>query len=329
MKKNNKIQYTLALDGYSIEQLLGIYVDSLSAENRSPKTISRYVYTLRDFNYFLLSNNLPLTVNQITKKVIITYVNHLKSVKKWSSRINCCKEYGSLSPYTIEGHIRDLKAFWSWLSKEKYIDCNIMAGFPLPKVPQYIMKIPSKEQLKKILSAIDKNSPAGCKYYCIMLLLFDTGMRISELVSIQLTDVDMLRGTIKILGKGQKEREVPFSSVVRKELGYYIKNTRPHLCQNSNQYLFPNSYDHITVCSVQQYMRRLSQIPELNDIKLHPHLFRHACATNMIANGANVYVVKDILGHASLQTTLKYTHLQADDIKREHNKYSPVSALMK
>ncbi|MFC1875587.1 tyrosine-type recombinase/integrase [Chloroflexota bacterium] len=92
-------------------------------------------------------------------------------------------------------------------------------------------------------------------------------------------------------------------------------------------YLFPTDSGHVTASSVQQSMRRLALKSGLDGIRLSPHMLRHTCATLMITKGANVYAVKDILGHCSLQTTLKYTHLQLEDIKNQHNKYSPVEYL--
>lgn len=329
MKKNLRIQYPLESADYSVEQLLEVYVHNLEALNRSPKTISRYIYSLMDFIDYLKINNHSMSISLITRGDIINYINHIKNSQKWFGRKNFEKNYGNLSPFTIAGRVRDLKAFWGWLSRENYCEKNIMSKYVLPKVPQYILKIPSREQLKQILSYIDKSKATGFKYYCIILLLLDTGMRISELVSIKLSDIDMLNGSIKIMGKGYREREVPFSSPVRKELNSYIKSTRFQLCYENNPYLFPNGYEHVTASSVQQYMGRLSDKAGLDNIRFHPHLLRHTCATNMVANGANVYAVKDILGHRSLQTTLKYTHLQINDLKREHNKFSPVGALIK
>ncbi len=155
-------------------------------------------------------------------------------------------------------------------------------------------------------------------------------MRISELVGIKMGDLDLTLGLVTVLGKGQKERIVPFSRWSRKDLLHYIRKFRPLLCAEDSPYLFPVvNGEHISIGSVQQYMRRLAHKAGLYGIKCSPHTFRHTFATQSIANEANVFAVKDIMGHASLQTTMKYTHLKVSDLKAQHNKFSPVEDLMK
>jgi len=163
-----------------------------------------------------------------------------------------------------------------------------------------------------------------------VLLLLDSGLRISELVSIKNDDLDLIHGLITVLGKGQKQRVVPISPLTRKEVTKYIKYQRQGLCSEESPFLFPASNgDRVSATSVRQYMRRLCMREGLDGIKLYPHLFRHTFATQSIAKGANVFTVKEIMGHKSLQTTMKYTHLTIEDMKVAHNKFSPVENLLK
>jgi len=315
---------------HSIRELLHEYRLDLEAANKSPRTTSRYMYILNGLADFLESNKIAKPVSKLGRKEIAAYVRHLQNSRRWSNRANNGKNLGKLSPYTVQGHVRDFKAFWSWLAREGYVEKNVLAGFPLPKVPQYVIKALNSEHIKRLFSAIDRSVALGAKYYCVLVLLLDTGMRISELVKVEMDDVDLAHGLVTILGKGQKERVVPFSRWTRKELLRYIRNFRNQLCSEDSPYLFPEKDGwHISINSVQQYMRRLPKKAGLDGIKLSPHVLRHTFATLSIANEANVFVVKNIMGHESLQTTMKYLDLRVGDLKNQHNKFSPIEGLMK
>jgi site-specific recombinase XerD len=328
MGKEEDNKYYLPFD--SMEDMLDNYRQCLEAANRSDKTVSWYTDILRRFFTFLESSKLMKPVPELGTKELIAYIHHLQDSGKWPNHPGTVEEKGSLSPYSIQGHIRTIKAFWSWLTGEGYVEKNVLAGFPLPKVPQYIIKTLTSDHLKKLLAAIDRNTAFGAKYYCILMLFLDTGVRVSEVVKIKLSDVDFKQGLVTVLGKGKKERPVPFSKLTRKELNRYVNKFRSQTdCKNS-PYLFPiASGEHISINSVQQFVRRLVDKAGLNGTKCSPHIFRHTFATQSIANGANVFVIKEIMGHASLQTTLKYTHLQIKDLKDQHDKFSPVEGLMK
>ncbi|MFC2003504.1 tyrosine-type recombinase/integrase [Chloroflexota bacterium] len=225
--------------------------------------------------------------------------------------------------------MRALKAFWSWLFDQGYVEHNPLAKFPLPKVPKYIIKTLTIQQIKSLLQALDKNTPIGARNYCILLLLIDNGMRISEALGIQMANLDLSKCRVKITGKGQRERVVPFSTFSRKELLKYIKHHRPYLCKFDSPYLFPTGDGfHVSVNSIQQTIRRLADKAGLPCGQCHAHIFRHTFATMFLAKGGQDSILKDIMGHESIQTTQKYVHLQPEDLQRQHWKYSPVGDLL-
>jgi len=231
-------------------------------------------------------------------------------------------------PKSVEGRIRTLKAFWSWLHREAHIDSNPLAGLPLPKVPKNRIVILEKEQIIQLLRAIDKYTPLGARNYTILLLLIDTGLRISELTCIKITDINLTQGYVKVIGKGQKERIVPLSTYTRKELMKYIKRYRLSLCGIDSSYLFPaKDGDNISVNSVQQAIRRLAQKVGMQNVKCHPHIFRHTFATMFSVRGGSPEILQLIMGHESFQTTQKYLHPQPQDLRKQHLRYSPVTDL--
>jgi integrase/recombinase XerD len=186
-----------------------------------------------------------------------------------------------------------------------------------------------KEQIIQLLKVIDKYTPLGARNYTILLLLLDTGLRISELTRIKMVDINSTQGYIQVMGKGQKERMVPFSTFTRKELMKYINRYRLHLCGIDSSYLFPKKDgDNISVNGVQQMIKRLASKAGLKkNVKCHPHIFRHTCATMLRARGCSPEILQLIMGHESFQTTQKYVHPQPQDLRRQHIKYSPVRDL--
>jgi site-specific recombinase XerD len=313
----------------SIEELISEYRLHLEATNRSQKTISWYLDILHKFFLNIIpSQEISKQIGDIGRRELDAYILQLRQSKRWPNKAEHKKDYGKLSPFTIQGKVRALKAFWSWLLKQNYIENNPLAGYALPSVPKKIMPIIEKEQISKLFGAIDKYSPLGCRNYCILLILLDTGVRVSELACIKLIDMNMNQGIVKLVGKRQKERIVPLHPITRRELIKYLKHHRPNLCSEESEYLFPLSQGrHISVNCIQQMIRRLAKKAGLQNIKCHPHVFRHTCATRFIMKGGSPVILKEIMGHESFQTTEKYIHPQGDDLKRQHMKYSPVADL--
>lgn len=309
--------------------LLDDYKLSLETANRSPKTISWYLEILIRYFAFLRSHGLLKPVNELGKDELRAYILHLQTSIRWAGRPYIKSTQGTLSPHSVQGHVRAIKAFFSWLFDEGQIEENPLAGYPLPKVPQKQIPTLTLDQVRKLLTLIDNSSPVGARNRVILLLLLDTGMRVSELVGIKIDNIDFVRGLIKIVGKGQKERTIPFCSETRKQLRRYFKNFRPSLEQEASHYLFLKSDgSHVSIDCVQQLLRRLASRAGLQSLKCSPHIFRHTFATMSVADGANAYILKEILGHSSLLTTQKYLHLQPSDLRAQHAKFSPIAKLI-
>ena len=323
-EKQNKVrEYRVTLGG-----LLEEYTQSLLAMNRSPKTISWYLEILGRYLAFLDSHKLLKAVGQLGRQELQAYILHLQEVERWPNNHSTGKPKGNLSPYSVQGHVRAIKAFWGWLKREEYTEKNSLAIFPLPKVPEKPVGILSMDQIRKLLTHIDRYTPVGARSYVMLMLLLDTGIRVSELVSIRMEDLDLQHGCIRVLGKGQKVRSVPMSKLTKKEVTRYIRHTDAQIYRIDSPYLFAKSDGTpVSVNSVQQFLRRLARKAGLKGIRCSPHVFRHTFATQSVANGANVFVLKEIMGHSNLNTTMKYTHLQPHDLQIQHAKFSPVVTL--
>lgn len=328
MMKTKETKKTMELGWQDANVLLAQYRLSLEAANRSPKTIEWYADILRRFFGFLSEKGYSASVKNIGRKEVREYVRYLQNVDRWPHRPNNGKDLGKLSPDTVQGHVRGLKAFWGWLAEDGYIKSNPLVKYPLPKIPKNTIVTLTIEQIKLLLKAIDKQESTGARNYCIALLMIDNGMRISEVLGIRIAELDLSRCRVKITGKGQKERVVPFTRSTRKELLKYIKHHRQDLCRLDSPYLFPSiDGNHVSVNSIQQAIGRLAVKAGLHGTKCHPHIFRHTFATMFLAKGGQAMVLKDIMGHESVQTTQKYVHFLPEDLQKQHWAYSPAEDL--
>ena len=309
-------------------KLLDEYRLSLQALNRSSKTISWYMQILGRYLNFLAERSLLKPLADLGAPELRAYILYLQQCERWAGVPNIRKSTGKLSAYSIQGHVRCIKAFWSFLEREGYLASNPLAKFLLPKVPKKPMSTLSREQVDQLLASVNRHNPIGAKYFLIILLLYDTGIRISELVSIKTQDIDLKHDRISVLGKGQKVRPVFFCSDTKKEIKRYINDFRSQCCQNSSPYLFPRKDGcPVSVNSVQQFLRRLANRAGLTGVKCSPHVFRHSFATESAAWGADSIALMEIMGHESVVTTQKYTHLRPHELRRLHTKFSPVKKL--
>ena len=307
--------------------LLDEYRVCLGVLNRSPKTISGYLEILKRYFAFLEMGKLLQPITKMGKKELSAYVVHLQSSTRWADKRGMHGDKGKLSAHSVQGHVRALRAFWSWLLREGYIKENPLADFPLPKVPRNMIRTISMDEFRIVLDSLDRSTTWGVRNYVMMLIMLDTGVRVSELVDMRRENIDLKYSVIKVRGKRDKERIVPISAPTKREIVKYLSKFHRDLCLVESVYLFPNHKGgSVTVNCVQQMMRRLRKKVGLV-LKLHPHLLRHTTATEFSRRGGNVFVLKEFMGHESLVTTLKYVHLGPEDLKREHAKYSPVLGL--
>ena len=328
MDKNNTAQNPYQACIPPINDLLAEYLQELEILGRSQKTITWYHDILVKFFASIGSHSATESVANIGKPELKVYILHLQQRVRWPNNKHIHDEK-HMSPFSIAGHVRAIKAFWSWLAKQEYIDQNPFDKFPVPKTPQHIIKTLDAKDIRKLLNAVDRTNPVGERFYGVLLLLIDTGARISEVVGIKLSDINLAQSTVKITGKGKKDREVPYSNMTRKTLLKYINDARKSLCAAvDSEYLFPGRYgDHTSIGSMQQALRRLAEKTGMD--KCYPHLLRHTFGTLFIANNGSSMILQQIMGHASLQTTEKYVHLKTEDLKKQHKLYSPMKDIFK
>jgi len=296
---------------------------SCMAENKSPKTTEWYLCFLEKFYRFLEDNGYPTRITKLDKTHIRAFILHLQK----EARTPHTKR--NLSHSTVQGYVRTLKSFFSWLKREEYLERNTMAGIPVPRVPFKAVNTFSQEQIALMVEMCRKSGDTGHRNLTIILLLLDSGIRVSELIGIWTDDVDLTGGFIRIReGKGRKERTVPIGSLVQKALWKYISQYRKEPVTEQVSSLFINESGlPLTRTGVQQMVRRYGKKAGISGVRCSPHVFRHTFAKNYLLNGGEIFSLQKILGHSSLASVRTYLNLFSSDVKRQHRRFSPVDNL--
>ncbi len=293
-------------------------------EGKSPKTIEWYTTFLLRFLTFLEFNSYPTDAAQINKEVIRAFILYLQEEAKTP------RSKKPLSSATVQGYVRTLRVFFSWAVREEYLPDSPTAKIPVPKATQKIINTFTYEQIGKLAEACYRSNGNSYRNLTILLLLLDTGIRVSELVHINHEDVNLAEGWVKIkIGKGGKERIVPVGSVVQKSLWKYINRFRPQPLTQKVTRLFLSEYGlPLTRSGIQQMLRRCGKRAGISGVRCSPHTFRHTFAKSYLINGGDIFSLQKILGHSSLASVRTYLNLFGTDIKKQHQKYSPADNLV-
>lgn len=231
---------------------------------------------------------------------------------------------------TVARKISALRTFYKYLYRERVVEANPVAGVSAPKKTKSLPKFLDKEEIEQILNNVNIESPSGFRNRAILELLWATGMRISELSGLNFGDLNLEHNEIKVFGKGSKERIVLISERAKQYLERYIHTARrlvakdfPPPPQEENSPVFINNTGYRlnpkTIRNVINSIVEKISLPK----KVTPHMFRHSFATYLIENGADLRVVQELLGHASISNTQIYTHISTKHLTDTYNKAHP------
>ena len=226
---------------------------------------------------------------------------------------------------TIARKVAAIKSFFGFLVAEGILRDNPTRDMPSPKVGKSLPKPISIAQARLLLEQPSKRStPEARRDRAMLELLYATGMRVSELVSLNLVDIDVEGGYVRCFGKGHKERLIPVYRQATLVLKEYLAEGRPHLAHNSEEKaLFLNRRgERLTRQGLWQILKGYAKSAELGT-EVTPHTLRHSFATHMLSGGADLRSVQELLGHANISTTQVYTHLTTDHIRRTYEKSHP------
>lgn len=293
MKSDEKVKELLR--SRTNEELLELYISHLVARNRSGKTIKSFRSILTKFLDFLGSKH----VRDVSVYDVDLFLAKLREMG-----------WGASSLYTAAVAV---KRYLEFLGLGDQI-----AGFELPRREKRLPRYLEPEEVARMAAAC-----SNLRDRLILLLLYTTGLRVSELVSLKRDDVDLEKRVIRVRGKGGKERIVFFPESLANLLGNYLSSL-----DDGSEYLFPSSSGHIHYTTVERIIRRAAEAAGIKK-RVSPHVLRHSFATQSLAMGLDIREIQELLGHSSLSTTQVYAHISKERLKRDYDRVWSKAVQMK
>lgn len=275
----------------------------------SDNSIKSYDYDLVLFKNFLVANKINDTPFNCKSETIKNYLYKSFSDKKSRSQARS---------------ISAIKSFFNYLIFEGYIKESPISNIEAPKQEKKLPVVLTEDEIKNLINSIDLNHDFGQRNKTIIEILYGTGIRVSELVNLKLSNVFFKENIIKVIGKGNKERFVPLGEIASCEMKIYINDrNRLKIDSKSSDILFLNRYGRrLTRSMIFKIISDASKRIGL-DKKISPHTLRHSFATHLIKNGADLRTIQLILGHESITTSEIYTHLDTLHLEEVLKKYHP------
>ncbi len=287
------------------------FIDYLKFEKRySAHTVRSYHDDLLQFHQFLLLQFGGVSLNEISSPFIRSWLASLKDKDITSKSIN--------------RKISSLKSFFKYLLRTGILVQTPMTNIISPKIGKRLPAFVDQKDIKTLLSAVEfPDDWQGGTDKLLLAVFYNTGMRLSELINLRENQIDFGNCSIKVIGKGNKERIIPISPRLSKQIKEYINDKRKELEQFDKMYLLVNGkgkklYPKYAYLAVKKYLSEITTID-----KKSPHVLRHSFATHLANNGADLNSVKELLGHSSLAATQIYTHNTIEKLKDIYKKAHP------
>ena len=290
--------------------VLDAFIDNIWIEKGlSKNTLESYRSDLEQFSNWLKTKD--LSFSKTAKKDILSYLSFLFK--------------SGLGSKTVARKLSSLKSFFRYLVFKSIIQVDPSNDIETPKLLKSIPKSISEKEIEKLLDAPDEKTDIGLRDKTMIETLYSCGLRISELTNLELLNLNLRQGVIRVIGKGQKERLVPMGDQLISLLENYLVSSRKNLLKKKNsdflflslrgQKMTRQSFWH----RIKYYCINCGFEPE----KISPHVLRHAFATHLLNNGADLRVVQLLLGHSDLNTTQIYTEVARQRLKRLHTEHHP------
>lgn len=292
----------------SLDQYLLVLEDE---KNYSEHTLNAYRRDLQAFFAFLLEKG---ELNEGDGPEMITHLQ----VRRYLGKLNSMKYASS----TMARHITAIRAYFTYLESEELLDENPMQRIVSPKIAKKIPEFLYQEQIETLMKLPNMKENLGIRDRMILEILYGTGIRVGELVNIRVGDLDLKRRFIRVLGKGNKERIVPFGQILKDIFILYMDECYLKIAPENGEYLLYNSRKTpMSDRSVRKILERYGK--EMGVGRIYPHMLRHSYATHLLENGADIRVVQELLGHENLSTTQIYTHLSKQHLRDVYRNAHP------
>lgn len=293
-----------------LDRQIRAYLEELRRENVSAHTIRNYGADLRQFlNYFTPPGGAPPTAAEVDTLAIREWLGDLYRE--------------ALSPATIRRKMASLRSFLQYLVRNGELDVNRARLVGTPKMPKDLPRVMSAEQTNRLLDGIPKadiKAAHPARDAAIFELLYGCGVRVSELTGLNTDDIDLTENWIRVRGKGKKERQVPVPAKAASALRQYLGEREAAPDQTA---LFLNNRGRRLSDRTVRRIVKLYATLLTGDPSIHPHSFRHAYATHLLSDGADLRSIQELLGHAQLSTTQKYTQVSLTDMLAVYDRAHP------
>jgi integrase/recombinase XerC len=298
----------------TMTQASELFLAYLANERRvSPHTVEAYRRDITAFIAFLESKALFLSPDDVESAHIRMYLAQV---------------FDTSSPVTMGRKLAALRSFFKFLMAREIVSGNPAATIRAPRAPRTLPDFLTVDEAMAITDHADDDTPAGLRDRAVMEVLYGSGIRVSEASQLDLSAVDLAGGTARVVGKGQKMRVVPLGrkalAALRDYLAVRDRVVREGHPPKSDALFLNRDGGRLGVRSIQRVTRRKGLAIGAR-ISVHPHALRHSCATHLLEGGADLRVIQDLLGHASLSTTQRYTHLNIDSLMAVYDGAHPLS----
>jgi len=295
-----------------VQAVFNKYVNYLEAErNASPYTVRNYTTDLLGFFHFLRDKDID-SLKEVDRHVLRDYLSYLM-------------EKGFVKA-SIARKLSAIRSFYRYLLREEIISVSPVATTSSPKLDRRLPSFLTQEEVNRLLEAPDLSTLQGLRDCALLELLYASGLRVSELVSLNLEQVNLSTNEIRVWGKGSKERIVLMGQPAARALGTYLTRGRPELLgKKGTSALFLNRYGgRLIGRRVQRILEKYTNIAGIGR-RVYPHMLRHTFATHLLDGGADLRVVQELLGHASLSSTQIYTHVSKSQAKKVYLSAHPMA----
>jgi integrase/recombinase XerD len=291
------------------DKILELFLDAAWAERGlSGNTLDSYRYDLQQVARFLEKRGQePLTANR--EDLLAFLATQVQSGR---------------SPRSLSRYLSGIRQFYQWALREGRIHKDPSALIESPKLGRGLPKALSEQQVENLLEAPDTGTPLGLRDRTMLELMYATGLRVSELVGLEVANVNLNQGIVRIMGKGSKERLVPLGEEAIDWLQRYMTGARPDLLKGADcKHVFVTARKSGMTRQAFWHSVRKHAVQAGIDQSVSPHMLRHSFATHLLNHGADLRVVQLLLGHSDLSTTQIYTHIAREGLKQMHRKHHP------
>lgn len=280
----------------------------LNVRRYSSNTVSSYSFDICDFTKFIRG------LGKIFKDIKVD------DVKSWILDLTE-RQIGKRS---IKRKMSSLKSFYAWMYLQKKVDSDPFEYVHSPKATHALPDFFSEKEINSLLAANEKRTDKlKDRDQALLMLMFASGLRASEVVNLTFNQVDFDNRIMKVSGKGNKDRLVPFTNSAKESMLNYINGLRKDLLKEDTKYIFLNSQGNkMTVRGLEYILDEIEAKTGLYG-KIHPHMLRHSFATKMLNRGADLRTIQELLGHSSIETTSIYTHVAYENMKETYEKTFP------